>query len=289
MRSLKHLCLKSTLIILCLFFTSFQFKTHLSAISIEQALINKLVGCKIVSKGGHEGNCIDFSLINQTNKPITVKLESGRNLLSEDTTKQDILVVREELFVLAPNEQQTKEVFGFCSQSHKASPSTGEDYIVGDMKDENTVKLTQYLAKNEYPLSAMQSAVWVMTNNRRVEGIYHQNRDSIQALMDYVSGLTKQFTPWYSIEYQQNENDLVSDLASSIHGNFDGYLEPNTKIKIVVFDKFNIPQLRKEMIVRDRGDSHSITVDVSSLEKGRYHLGIFLALGGRVDEKVFTI
>ncbi|MCB0409933.1 MAG: DUF2572 family protein [Flavobacteriales bacterium] len=288
MRTLKHLCLLSTLILLCLFFTSFHVKIYSSFFSIEHAILKNIVQCHIQSKGGHKGNCIDMSLINQTNETITVKVESGRNLLSLDTNKQDILIVKEEIFVLAPNQQQTKGVFGFCSQSHKSSPSSGEEYTVGEMKDKSTIQLTEYLAKNEYPLSAMQSAIWVMTNNRRVEGIFHQNRDSIQDLMDYVSGLTKQFTPWYSIDYQLNETDLVSDVAKSIYGNFEGELQKNTKVQMVVYDKFNIPQLRKTIIIPDDSYTHPISLDVSQLPKGRYQL-CFFTLGGRVDEKVFTI
>lgn len=288
MRTLKHLCLYSTLILLCLFFPSFHIKTYPAFISIEQALQRNMIECNILSKGGHEGSCINMSLANQTNTPLTVKVESGRNLQSLDTNKQDILIVKEEIFVLAPNQKQTKDVFGFCSQSHKSSPSSGEEYKVGEMKDKSTIQLTEYLAKNEYPLSAMQSAIWVMTNNRRVEGIFHQNRDSIQDLMDYVSGLTKQFTPWYSIEYQQNETDLVSDVAKSIYGNFEGELQKNTKVHMVVFDKFNIPQLRKSIIIPEDSYTHPISLDVSQLPKGRYQL-CFFTFGGRVDEKMFTI
>lgn len=257
--------------------------------SIQDALQNNMISYTITSGGGHLGNCINMQLTNLTDRSLSVKLESGRNLISVDTNKQDILVVKEEIFVMNSGQTLSKPIFGFCSQSHKSSTDLGETYSVGNMKDKTTVQLTEYLSQNEFPLPSMQNAVWVLTNNRRVEGIFHENRDSIQALMDYVSGLTRQFTPWYSIEYQPNEEHLVSDAAKSIHGNFEGYLASDTKIKIVVFDKFNIPQQRTEMKINERGYSHPVVVDVSKLPKGRYHLGFFLAGGGRVDEKVFTI
>ncbi len=135
----------------------------------------------------------------------------------------------------------------------------------------------------------MQSAVWVMTNNRRVEGIFHQNRDSIQSLMDYVSGITNQFTPWYSIEYYNNEAELVSDSAQSIYGRFNARLQAKTKVKVVVFDMLNNAHLRKEIIVQEEGSTHPINVDVSQLPKGRYHIGFYVVGAGRMDEKVFSI
>ena len=292
MSCLKLLCLKSTLISLCLIFTSFNvvfYDSHSHPISIEQAIRNNLVNCNITSNGGHESSCVNMNLENKSLHDLTVKIESGRNLLSNDTNKQDILIVNEEIFVLNKGGQNEKDLFGFCSQSHKGSPSLNETYSLGDMKDKKTVQLTNYLSKNNYPLSAMQNAIWVMTNNRRVEGIFHENRDSIQSLMDYVSDLTYQFTPWYSIEYFNEESNLVSDNAKQIWGEFEGRLLKDTKVKVVVFDMLNIAQLRKEIIINEEANTHPISVDVSSLPKGRYHIGFYVVGGGRVDEKVFSI
>ncbi|TXB66607.1 hypothetical protein FRY74_00020 [Vicingus serpentipes] len=292
MSYLKLLCLKSTLISLCLIFTSFNvvfYDSNPHPISIEQAVRNNLVNCNISSNGGHEGSCINMNLENKSLHDLTVKIESGRNLLSNDTNKQDILIVNEEIFVLKKGVQKGKDLFGFCSQSNKGSPSLNETYSVGDMKDKKTVQLTNYLSKNNYPLSAMQNAIWVMTNNRRVEGIFHENRDSIQSLMDYVSDLTYQFTPWYSIQYFNDDSNLVSDNAKQIWGEFEGRLLKDTKVKVVVFDMLNIAQLRKEIIINEEANTHPISVDVSSLPKGRYHIGFYVVGGGRVDEKVFSI
>lgn len=292
MSCLNLLCLKSTLISLCLIFTSFNvvfYDSHSHPISIEEAIRNNLVNCNISSNGGHEGMCVNMSLENKSLHNLNIQVESGRNLLSNDTNKQDILIVKEEIFVLYKGENESKDLFGFCSQSNKGSPSTSEQYSLGEMKDKKTVQLTTYLAKNKYPLSAMQNAIWVMTNNRRVEGIYHENRDSIKSLMDFVSNLTYQFTPWYSIRYFEDEANLVSDNAKQIFGEFEGRLRKDTKVKVVIFDMLNIAQLRKEITISEEANSHPISVDVSSLSKGRYHIGFYVVGGGRVDEKVFSI
>lgn len=292
MRTLIKKCLLSTLLFLCLFFTSFNFCFYDNLnhpLSLEQAIANNLVNYKITSNGGHEGNCLNMDIENISLHHLNIQLESGRNFLSNDTTKQDILIVKEEIFVLNKGEKDKRDLFGFCSQSHKGSPSINESYSIGEIKDKKTIQLTQYLSKNNYPLNAMQSAIWVLTNNRRVEGIFHQNRDSIQSLMDYVSGLTYQFTPWYSIKYKEDDNNLVSNEAQQIYGMFEGRLQKNTKVKVVVFDMLNVPQLRKEIFINEESSSHPITLDVSLLPHGRYHIGFYILGGGRVDEKVFTI
>lgn len=291
MNTLINLCIKCTLLLFCLIFSSHSPKYIVNnqyALSVFDALERGMVTCSIISKGGHEGNCIDFEVANQSNERLILKLESGRNLLSSDTNKQDILVVKEELFVLNPRQKQYKQVFGFCSQSHKGSPEEGEKYLVGEMKDKNVIALTQHLSSNKYPISAMQQAIWTMTNNRDIASIFHEKRDSIERLQDFVAQLTKTMSPWYSIEYTQPDSGLVSDDAKSIHGNIEARLPKNVVVKIVVFDKFNVAQIRTETTTREQASKHPFSVNVESLPKGRYHIGFF-TLGGRLNERVFSI
>lgn len=291
MKSLIESCSRSIPIFLCLVFSSFSPKfnsTGQYALSVFDAIDRNLINCTILSKGGHQGNCIDMTLVNKTSNRLILKLESGRNLLSLDTNKQDILVVKEELFVLNSMQKQQKEIFGFCSQSHKSSPENGEEYNVGEMKDKNIVALAQHLSSNKYPLSSMQQSVWTLTNNRNISSIFHENRDSIERLQDFVAQLTKIYSPWYSIEYELPDSGVVSNVAKSLHGNFEARLPKNEVVKIVVFDKFNIAQIRTEMIVTEQASKHAFSVNVKTLPKGRYHIG-FYTLGGRLDERVFSI
>lgn len=293
MKTLKTLCFKSTLLIVCLIFSSFSpkyltYSNNSYALSIEDAVKRNMITCYIISKGGHTGNCIDMKIKNLTLNKLMVKLESGRNLVSLDTNKQDILVVKEELFVMNPSQTQQKAVFGFCSQSHKGSPEKDGMYTIGEMKDKNIVKLTQHLAANKYPISAMQNAIWTLTNNRPIESIFHHNRDSIENLQEFVAQFTKSMSPWYSIEYTEPDSGMVSNIAKKIHGNVEARLPKNTVIKIVVYDMFNISQIRTELVTTENSNKHPFSVNVLSLPKGRYHIGFF-TLGGRLDEKVFSI
>lgn len=293
MKTLKTLCFKSTLLIVCLIFASFSPKyltyTNQSyALSIEDAVKRNMILCVIESKGGHTGNCVDMNVKNLTSTKLIVKLESGRNLVSLDTNSQDILVVKEELFVLNPSQNQQKEIFGFCSESHKSEPHKSELFTIGEMKDKNIIKLTQYLAANKYPISAMQDAIWTMTNDRPIASIFHNNRDSIENLQEFVAQFTKTMSPWYSIEYTEPDSGLASNVAKNIHGNIDVRLAKNTVVKIVVYDKFNIPQLRTEILTSEQANEHPFSVNVQALPRGRYHIG-FYTLGGRLDEKVFSI
>lgn len=287
MRQLKKLCFISTLFILCLISTSFN-NTIGTSISIEEAINQQLITYKSVNKGSHSGNCMDMEITNISKNKLVIKLESGRNLTSLDTNKQDILVVKEALFVLNPAETIKKEVFGFCSQSHKSAPSSGEIYAIGNLQNDTIIQLTTFLSKNNYPLSAMQNAIWSLTNNRPVASIFHENRDSIESLQAFVAQFHEKVIPWYSIQYMEADSGMVSNKASTIYGEFDARLDENTIVKIVIYDKYQISQVRKEIITSQKGNKHAFSITVQDLPSGRYEI-LFSTFGGRVDRKPFRI
>lgn len=292
MNVLKKMCLNGTAAFLCLILSSYNpqknYVISSSAISIESALKYDLISYEIVNNGSYKGECITINLQNKTSRALNVTIEPGRNLISTDTNKQDILIVKEALFALTPMGNSTKNLFGFCSQAHKNSPSEGEKYLVGEMKDANIIKLAEHLNKNKYPISAMQYAVWTLTNNRPVASIFHEDRDSIVGLQDFLSFHKKQITPWYSIEYMSTDSGMVSDNAKTIYGTLKADLEKGRVIKVVVYDLYNISQIRKDIKVPEKTKEQPIVVDVSELPKGRYRM-LFTSLAGRIDEKIFWI
>lgn len=293
MNVLKKMCLNGTAAFLCLILSSYNpqknYVISSSAISIESALKYDLISYEIVNNGSYKGECITINLQNKTSRALNVTIEPGRNLISTDTNKQDILIVKEALFALTPMGNSTKNLFGFCSQAHKNSPSEGEKYLVGEMKDANIIKLAEHLNKNKYPISAMQYAVWTLTNNRPVASIFHENRDSIIGLQEFLSYKENKVTPWYSIEYMPNDSTgMVSNKAKNIYGTLKADLEKDRVIKVVVYDLYNISQIRKDIKVPEKTKEQSIVVDVSELPKGRYRM-LFTSLAGRIDEKIFWI
>jgi hypothetical protein len=297
MSLLTKMCFKSTLIILCLIFSSFKLETTFYidnssvGISIENAIKNNIISCSITSSGGYKGNCIDVEIVNLKSRKIIINIEAGRNFESKDTTAQDILVVKEQFLVLNAGETKQTKVFGFCSQSHNSSPENGSQYSVGKMKDKETVLLAQFLGKNdEYPISAMQKAVWAVTNQLPIASIFNEDRDSILSLQKFVSNLIKSEMPWYSINYVEREDNLFTDEAKSIHGVLEKELEKDAVIKVVVYDVYNTSHNRIEFTVEEDSGSHPIVVNVSNLPKGKYYVRFFqLGVGRRLEEKVINI
>lgn len=231
---------------------------------------------------------MDMQLKNLQPYALKVKLESGRNLESMDTNAQDIIIVEERILALNGKQSIKEKLYGFCSQSYNKAPQLGDKYVLGEMADKKTIKLTKYLQKNKFPISAMQGAIWSVVNNIPVEAIHNTERDSIKDLQNFVAELTYRATPWYSIEYFQNSQNLFTGNAKRIYGNINGYIGDKTEAKIVVYDMFEIPHIRQELYIEKEAYEHPISVNVASLPKGRYHVRVYTS-GGRVDEKVINI
>lgn len=292
MKALKKMCLYGTAVFLCLILSSYHPQKNYfissNAISIESALKHDLISYEIVNNGSYQGECVQINVQNKTSRALNVKVEPGRNLVSIDTNKQDILIVKEALFTINPMGNVIKNLVGFCSQAYKNAPSEGEKYLVGEMKDTNIIRLAEHLNKNKYPISAMQSAIWALTDNRPLASIFHEDRDSIVGLQDFLSFHKKQITPWYSIKYMSTDSGMVSDNAKTIYGTLKADLEKGRVIKVVVYDLYNISQIRKDIKVPEKTKEQPIVVDVSELPKGRYRM-LFTSLAGRIDEKIFWI
>ncbi len=125
MKALKKTCLYGTAAFLCIILSSYHPQKNYfisKTLSIESALKYDLISYEIVNNGSHKGECVTINLQNKTSRALSLMIESGRNLISTDTNKQDILIVKEALFALTPMESSTKNLFGFCSQAHKKFP-----------------------------------------------------------------------------------------------------------------------------------------------------------------------
>ena len=293
MNAFKKMCLCGTVIILCLILSSYHssgnYFKHLDAVSIEDALKYQLISIEATNLGSYSGECILMNLTNTTSRPLTVLIEAGRNFASEDTNKQDIVIIKETLFSLQPFGSQVKKLFGFCSQSHKGAPDENDQYTLGNMMPKEVVQLATHLNKNKYPVDAMQHAVWTLTNNRPISSVFHTDRDSIKGLQEFLAQYKNEIVPWYSLEYMPNDSTgMVSNKVKTIYGTLKADLEKGRVIKVVIYDLYNISQIRKDIKVPEKTKEQPIMVDVSELPKGRYRI-LFTSLAGEIDEKIFWI
>ncbi len=186
-----------------IFFISMILVIQLKAktiLSLKKALESKIVSAKAINTGGYQGDCMLLTLTNFTKDSLEVQLEPGFVFNSKNDSKQDILVTREEFFVLGSQSSATKKIKGYCCQASKSAPSSGEAYTFNFNPAKELTQLATFLNKNKFLGQAEQQAIWAVSDNKNTANITADN-DSLQVqLRHYVAKLKGEPIPWYVLE-----------------------------------------------------------------------------------------
>lgn len=187
-----------------------------AAQSIEKLATSGQIKVNISSLGGHEEECVAFTICNQTNDWVSGFVEPGRRLFSNNENEQDILIVKEMDFVLAPKESKTVNGYGFCCQSTNSGPSKGSGYSLGQMTDDNWQALAQVINQADYPADAIQHAVWVMSDGHDIRSIPAFGDENTSALRQSVADILGIEIPWYSFLYAEDSTRVFSGVANRL-------------------------------------------------------------------------
>ncbi|MFT5723499.1 MAG: hypothetical protein ACI9JN_000613 [Bacteroidia bacterium] len=236
MNNLKH---SSQLV--CLFFTVLSllaFNTSAPPISnalkpLGHFLNSNSIKVEVIGLGGHRESCVQLTVKNRTNRTIKTFLEPGRRLVSDDAGEQDIFIVKKTLITIAPLASSKVQGYGFCCQSSLHSPADGSGFSVGFMAPTAWLELADTIDKYEFDASAIQSAVWALSDHHSISSIYSLERSSIYPLLQTVATLRNETLPWYSYTYVE-DTTLFSNKIDRIHGKFDYYIKNNAAVSIVV-------------------------------------------------------
>lgn len=135
------------------------------------------------------GECIKITLQNLTSNPVSIQLEPGLFLLSEDTTEQRMIIVDNQQLALLSNESKTATVNAFCSQMHKRAPTQDIAFNTAGYANGNLLTLANYIVKNKFKSFAVQNAIWAITDNNDLSSIYSENTRESDSLRKFVSKL----------------------------------------------------------------------------------------------------
>jgi hypothetical protein len=247
-------------------------------ISVEEACKKGLIQAEWLGQGSHMGECISLELKNRSVDSVYILVESGRKLVSQDTALQDILIIEEERFELAAGERTRLSIFGFCCESSMASPSDSSIFLTGRIADEILVKLANYLDEHQdLPLSEMQDAVWAISNDHPVSGIYDSDSQALKDLKKYVAELKGEDVPWYSSEYKKDEDRLFTNFTTSIQGELEVTIPHNCMVTICIVNSLNQSmEIFEEDVPYLPGTySYSFKIPVHTWAKGEYYLKFF--------------
>ncbi len=252
--------------------SNFSYAGNTNFISVETLVKENKVSVNIIGKGGHSEECIDFLIESKTKDTLFVLVEPGRRLVSDDSTLQDILILKKYEIELPPFASVNISVYGFCCQSSNSSPAPKSLFRIGLMAPKNWVKLAEFIDRNNFKSGAVQNAVWVLSDNHPVSSIYAKAKDSEYRLKKFVAELKGEELPWYSLTYKRDTARLFSGKPEKIFGKINYHLKHNTVLSVIIKNEYNetITTLIKE-VAKGPGDYiYYVDMSVLSWPKGKY-------------------
>ncbi|MFL5752131.1 MAG: hypothetical protein ACJ76F_01895, partial [Bacteroidia bacterium] len=183
-----------TLLFLALTGSAFAKK---DTVSVGKAAISKLIKLNIKSKGGYQGQCISMQIKSQHSDTLIVYIEAGRRLDSQDSTEQDILIVKDMFVSLLSKQEKTVDVIGFCCQAHNGAPKEKSIFSVGALADKNLYELGRYLNTAKLSNNSIQSAVWCISDNNELSSVTDDGTEEVGKLRKFLSKLKNVVVPWY--------------------------------------------------------------------------------------------
>jgi hypothetical protein len=257
---------------------SYTFQNEPQTLTVEQASNKGLIKVTIKGKGGYTGEVIEMKIKNLLAKTFKLKLSAGHRLDSKDSTTQDILVNRAEEFILASKEERTYTVSGMCCQAHNHSPNSKSIFKLGHMADSALVKMAEFINTNKlYNSYTAQQAVWVVSDHNRMESISGSDKEELKKVQEFVSKLTGQPIPAYTIDYEPGSTTAFSGKPKELKGVIECYLNANALVTCGAYDKRG--QIAELFFLNQPSDPGTLRYEynfhVALIPKGEYYIRIY--------------
>jgi len=178
--------------------------------SLEALYASGKVSVSFIGKGGHQNNCVQLVIKNNTADSVSGFAEAGRRLNSINDSEQDILLVKSANFRLGARQKDTIDLTGFCCQSKKSSPVRGSLFTIGTMAPAIWLLITNLIDRENFPPDAIQNAIWVLSDNHDIRSIPAYRAPAMDKLRHTVADILDIDLPWYSFRYEGDSAHLYT-------------------------------------------------------------------------------
>ncbi|OPZ99929.1 MAG: hypothetical protein BWY70_00845 [Bacteroidetes bacterium ADurb.Bin408] len=193
--------------------------------------------------------------------------------------------------IIPPLATHKISAYGFCCESHDMSPTPGLKFKIGYMAPPDWQKLAEVIDKNNFPASAVQSAVWVLSNGHALSSVYDNDMASIHLLRKTLADIKGEEVPWYSIIYKTDTATLFSNVPEKVIGEIDYYLRNNAVITINVRNKNGVVMATpvRNMPANPGQNSYNLDLNVTGWKRGDYEIYIYTDLSTVHSKRAFKL
>ena len=219
---------------------------------------------------GYADKDIWIGVLNLKDHPVTITVEPGFILHSEDGEVQDMIII-EPLEMIASSEYFNEAgVKAFCIQSGNLSPTTDDIFQPGEYAVGAMGLLAQYIHENEFANYMGQEAMWAISDRHSVYDI-NGYAEEANPLRHYVADLTGTMFDTSLVDKQVK---YVLRTVKEYALNLRFYLDQKEDIKLQVFNQ--------------KGEFDRDLMIYPDQKAGQYNIRYHIALQGLIGEKYYV-
>lgn len=241
--------------------------------------------------GRHGGEAVRVLLRNTSSARVEGRIPAGWVFHSVDEAVQDLLVVRDEPFVLAPGASRTITCRAFCTQGPLRGPSAGERYRPGAPGAPKWVALAEHVAAAPYDDALVQAAVWVLSDGYAIAGMGALDSTAADTLRMAVARLSGQAPPRYGMRFQHAPGSVCTGRPAVIERAFSTVVGvPATLCAVVLDGNGRVVEVLEDRTAIGPGRYvRRYEVAVAHWSPGRYAIHVWSTAAPGVHRLPFTL
>ena len=259
------------------FITSGILFPRVKKMTIEQALKSKAASVQVNNVTGYSGKCLGLKVLNLLNDSLCLKITPGWIFDSDDSTKQDLLVVKEFLFALSAGQSKSDYVFANCCQKSKISPVRSK-FSKNRMANSELKTLAEFLNEGDYDSKIVCNAVWAVSDNAPISNICGGTNEKDLLLRKKVSEIKRKAVPWYNVitETKELADGRIETVQKSLYGEFTCNLSRGTEFNVSLKDRHGreIMILQKRVKTKDDLQNYYVEFFVEHLPKKEFFITV---------------
>lgn len=246
--------IKTLLILLFIPFVS-------NGIDLQTAVSTNMVKAQFLGNGGHRNKCLKLLIENNSNTPTDIQILPGTYLENEDSSRQDIIMVENEFFVLQGKEKRELIFKGFCCKRRRGSPHKNDPFVLRTKVDQQMAKLSKLLLDLKEFEYAGQEAIWCLADNSDPNRIVGADSVKTMKLRNYLGKiLGKKVKPFIWTSYNRPAIVTQNELSIISEGNhYVREVKPNDLIEFAIYDEADsaITEIKTERVIANRWNKHN--------------------------------
>lgn len=227
--------------------------------------------------GKHAGESVRVTVRNTSGKSLSASIPPGWVFNSVNEQVQDLIVVREEVFVLAPGASKTITCRAFCTQGKLRGPREGEPYTAGSLGAPRLVELAQAVNGARYDDGLVQSAVWVLSDGYPIAGMGALDSTAADTLRYLVSRLSGQPPPRYRVHFLNDGESVCTGRPEMIERRFSITVGVPSEISAVVLDRQGqvLHVFEDHTLIRPGSHRYQFQLPVADWPSGQYAIHVW--------------